>query len=72
MIHPALLYIPLKTILTTRCSSLASSRHKFGNIVQWVATNARSFSYLLPDTLELALYLGLLIYFAVQLAQQQA
>jgi hypothetical protein len=72
MIHPSLLYIPSKTISTTRCSSLTRSRLKFGNIVEWVATNARSFSYLLPDTLELALYLGLLTYFAVQLAQQQA
>jgi|GEM_PF-1511393 hypothetical protein len=72
MIYPALLYIPSKTISTTGRSSLTSSRHKFGNIVEWVATNARSFSYLLPDTLELALYLGLLAYFAVQLAQQQA
>ncbi|MGA8857691.1 MAG: hypothetical protein WB643_11060 [Candidatus Bathyarchaeia archaeon] len=51
---------------------MARSRLKFGNIVEWVATNARSFSYLLPDTLELALYLGLLAYFVVQLAQQQA
>ena len=51
---------------------MTSSRHRFGNIVEWIAANARSFSYLLPDTLELALYLGLLTYFAVQLAQQQA
>ena len=51
---------------------MTRSRLKFGNIVEWVATNARSFSYLLPDTLELALYLGLLAYFAVQFAQQQA
>lgn len=72
MIHPALLYIPSKTISTTRRSSLNRSSHKFDDIVEWVATNARSFSYLLPDTLELVLYLGLLTYFAVQLAQQQA
>jgi hypothetical protein len=41
-------------------------------MVNWVAANARSFSYLLPDTLELALYLSLAIYFALQIAQQQA
>jgi hypothetical protein len=41
-------------------------------MVNWIAANARSFSYLLPDALELALYLSLAAYFAVQLAQQQA
>jgi hypothetical protein len=40
-------------------------------VVNWIAANARSFSYLLPDSLELALYLGIAAYFAVQLAQQQ-
>jgi hypothetical protein len=40
--------------------------------VNWIASNARSFSYLLPDALELALYLGLVAYFALQVAQQQA
>ena len=38
----------------------------------WIAANARSFSYLLPDALELALYLGLAAYFASQIMQQQA
>ncbi len=41
-------------------------------IVNWLGANARSFSYLLPDALELVLYLGLAAYFAAQLAQQQA
>jgi len=40
--------------------------------VNWVASNARSFSYLLPDALELTLYLALAAYFAFQIAQQQA
>ena len=40
--------------------------------VNWIASNGRSFSYLLPDALELALYLGLAAYFALQIAQQQA
>jgi hypothetical protein len=40
--------------------------------VDWIALNARSFSYLLPDTLEIALYLSLAAYFASQLAQVQA
>ena len=46
--------------------------YRLSYIVQWGAANARSFSYLLPVTLELALYRGLLTYFAVQLVQQQA
>jgi hypothetical protein len=41
-------------------------------MVNWIAANARSFSYLLPDSVELALYLSLVGYFAVQMAQQQA
>lgn len=40
-------------------------------LMNWIAANARSFSYLLPDSLELALYLGLAAYFAVHVAQQQ-
>ena len=40
-------------------------------LVKWVAVNARSFSYLLPDTLELALYLSIAVYFAVQIGHQQ-
>ena len=49
----------------------------FGNvsvvcrIINRVGANVRSFSYLFPDTLELVLYLALLAYFAVQVAQQQ-
>jgi hypothetical protein len=39
--------------------------------VDWIATNARSFSYLLPDALELALYLSLAAYFTGQVAQQR-
>jgi hypothetical protein len=38
--------------------------------VSWVATNARSFSYILPDTLEIALYLSLALYFAMRVGQQ--
>lgn len=38
----------------------------------WIAANPRSFSYLLPDALELTLYLGLAAYFALQIVQQQA
>jgi len=39
-------------------------------IVTWTVANARSFSYLLPDSVELALYLCLAAYFAMQLQQQ--
>ena len=41
-------------------------------LVNWIASNARSFSFVLPDTLELALYVGLAAYFAAQIIQQQA
>lgn len=41
-------------------------------LVNWIATNARSFSFVLPDIMELALYLGLAAYFAAQILQQQA
>ncbi len=40
--------------------------------VNWIATNARLFSYLLPDMLELALSLVIVAYFVLQLAQQRA
>ena len=39
-------------------------------LVNRIATNARSFSVMLPATLEHALYLGLAAYFAVQILQQ--
>jgi hypothetical protein len=41
-------------------------------ILNWIAVNARSFSYMLPDALELALYLSLAAYFALQIGQRQA
>ena len=41
-------------------------------LVNWTANNARSFSFALPDALELALYIGLAAYFAAQILQQQA
>jgi hypothetical protein len=40
-------------------------------LVNWIATNARSFSFALPDTLELALYVGLAAYFAAQILRPQ-
>lgn len=51
---------------------MSSVRPIIDGIVTWTAANARSFGDLLPDTLELVLYLSLAVYFAVQLAQQQA
>jgi len=51
---------------------MAGVRSVVDRMANWMALNARSFSYLLPDALELALYLSLAAYFAVQLAQQQA
>jgi hypothetical protein len=38
-------------------------------IVSWTAANMR-FSYLLPDSVELLLYLALVAYFVTQLQQQ--
>jgi hypothetical protein len=38
-------------------------------IVSWTAANMR-FSYLLPDTVELLLYLAIAAYFVTQLQQQ--
>jgi hypothetical protein len=51
---------------------MSSVKSMIDGIMDWLAENARSFSYLLPDSLELALYIGLAAYFALQLAQQQA
>jgi len=45
---------------------------KADRFVNWTAANARSFSYLLPDALEVVLDLGLAVYFALQIVQQQA
>ena len=50
--------------------AMARLRSLIDGFVNWIAANARSFSYVLPDTLELALYLGLAAYFAVQIQQQ--
>ena len=60
-----------KAFLTIRESEDAKEMSLIDSLVDWIAVNARSFSYLLPDTLELALYLSLAAYFAVQIAQQQ-
>jgi len=50
---------------------MSSAGAVIDGIMNWIAANARSFSYLLPDSLETALYLGLAAYFAAQVAQQQ-
>jgi hypothetical protein len=53
---------------------LGETVRKFGRIFDrfatWTAANARSFSYLLPDSLELVLYLSLAAYFAIQVGEQ--
>jgi hypothetical protein len=48
---------------------MPSVRSIVDRTVGWITANAR-FSYLLPDTLELALYLGLAAYYALQLHQE--
>lgn len=45
-------------------------RSRVDMIMNWIAANARSFSYLLPDTVELAVYFCLAAYYVVELAQQ--
>ncbi|MGA2237652.1 MAG: hypothetical protein ABSG74_00390 [Candidatus Bathyarchaeia archaeon] len=50
---------------------MSNVRSIIDRVVNWLAANTRSFGYLLPDTLELALYFGIAVYFTVQLAQQQ-
>lgn len=42
----------------------------FDRFVNWTVANARSFSYLLPDALELVLYLSIVAYFAMRLGEQ--
>ena len=49
---------------------MPSVRSLVDRIVNWIAANARSFSYLLPDPLEIALYICLAAYYAIQLQQQ--
>jgi len=49
---------------------MSTVRSLVDGIVNWIAANARSFSYALPDTVELALYLCLAAYFAIQLELQ--
>jgi hypothetical protein len=51
---------------------MSSVRSIIDGLVNWLTANARSFSYLLPDTFEIALYLCLAAYYAAQFAQQQA
>ena len=51
---------------------MSDLRATIDGMVNWVAANARSFSYMLPDSMELALYLCIVAYFTVQLVQPQA
>jgi hypothetical protein len=50
---------------------MSNARSIIDRAVNWLVANTRSFGYLLPDTLELALYFGIAVYFTVQFAQQQ-
>jgi hypothetical protein len=47
-------------------------RSVFDDVMKWFAINARSFSYALPDSVELTLYLALAAYFATRLVLSQA
>ena len=48
----------------------SSARSVIDGLVNRVAASASSFSYLLPDTVEIALYICLAAYYAIQLQQQ--
>jgi hypothetical protein len=48
---------------------MSSTKSFADRIVSWTAANMR-FSYLLPDAVELLLYLALAAYFVTQLQQQ--
>ena len=67
-----------QTIISTPTGKLNVGRremlnihHTLEKVVDWLVENVRPFSYLLPDSLELALYLCF-IYFATQIGQQTA
>jgi len=49
---------------------MSAVKSALDGIVRWVAANARVFSYLLPDALEIALYVGLAAYFMVDVVRQ--
>ncbi len=53
-------------------SSESTARRLIAGTMRWVAANVRSFSYLLPDPLEMVLYVSLALYFAIAIMQQQA
>jgi hypothetical protein len=38
-------------------------------VMPWMAQNARAFSYMLPDSMELALYITIAAYFAMEIKQ---
>jgi hypothetical protein len=49
---------------------MSTIRARIGEAMNWIAANARTFSYMLPDSLEIVFYIGLAIYFASELSQQ--
>jgi hypothetical protein len=57
-------------VVCRKQETMSSLRSLVDGIADWTAANVRAFSYLLPDTVELALYLCLAVYFAIQLQQQ--
>ena len=71
-VHDAVIAAAIPTqILHRRVTNLSGPRVIVHEIMNWMVFNARSFSYILPDTLEIALYLCLVAYFTTQFAQQQ-
>lgn len=41
------------------------------SVVGWLAAHVSSFGYLLPDSMEMALYVVVVVYVVFQIAQQQ-
>ena len=61
--------IQRRNLRTCELKLALSIREIIDNFANWLADNAKSF-YLLPDSLELALSIGLVIYFATKFVQQ--
>lgn len=71
MNHPQTIISTIRNANDGR-SQMPNLHHTLDTAFDWLIENVRPYSYLLPDTLELALYLCLIAYFAIQLGQQTA
>lgn len=49
---------------------MPSIHARVGDMMNWLATSARTFGYMLPDSLELILYVSVAIYFGLEISQK--